>query len=119
MSEIFLLNVFRMNGQKITKFCIHIIIDKIYVGIVKRHFSQIWNRVTARNWYQKLVFAQYLDNEWTESNQICLYITIDMIYAPSVLKTELCFWTYFLSSDSAMEGLWSDPLTILVFAGNH
>ena len=27
----------RMNGQNLTKFCIHIIIDKIYVGIVKHH----------------------------------------------------------------------------------
>ena len=26
-----------MNGQNLTKFCIHIIIDKIYVGIVKHH----------------------------------------------------------------------------------
>ena len=27
-----------MNGQNLTTFCIHIIIDKIYVGIVNRHF---------------------------------------------------------------------------------
>ena len=33
-----------MYGQNLTKFCIHIIIDKIYVGIVNRHFSQICNR---------------------------------------------------------------------------
>ena len=26
-----------MNGQNLTKFCIHIIIDKIYVWIVKHH----------------------------------------------------------------------------------
>ena len=43
----FLFNILRMNGQNLTKFCIHIIIDKIYVGIVNRHFSQICNRVTA------------------------------------------------------------------------
>ena len=35
------------NGQNLTKFCIHIIIDKIYVGIVNRHFLQICNRVMA------------------------------------------------------------------------
>ena len=29
--------ILRMNGQNLTKFCIHIIIDKIYVGIVKHH----------------------------------------------------------------------------------
>ena len=38
----FLLNIFRTNSQNESKFCIHIIIDKIYVGIVKR-FSQIFN----------------------------------------------------------------------------
>ena len=30
----------RMNGQNLTKFCIHIIIDKIYVGIIKHHFRR-------------------------------------------------------------------------------
>ena len=34
----FLFNILRMNGQNLTKFCMHIIIDKIYVGIVNRHF---------------------------------------------------------------------------------
>ena len=29
-----------MNGQNLTKFCIHIIIDKIYIGIVRRHHFQ-------------------------------------------------------------------------------
>ena len=43
----FPLNILRTNGQNLTKFCIHINIDKIQVGIVKRHFSQICNRVTA------------------------------------------------------------------------
>ena len=33
--------------SSLTIFCIHIIIDEIYVGIVKLHFSQICNRVTA------------------------------------------------------------------------
>ena len=51
----FLLNILRMDGQNLNKFCIHIIIDKIYIAIVKRHFSQICNRVTAlidvRNWF--------------------------------------------------------------------
>ena len=34
----FLFNILRMDGQNLTKFCKHIIIDKIYVAIVKRHF---------------------------------------------------------------------------------
>ena len=58
----FLLNILRMDGQNLTKFCIHIIINKIYIAILKRHFSQICNRVTALDRCQKLVFAQYLEN---------------------------------------------------------
>ena len=53
----FLLHIFRMNGQNSTKFCIHIIIDKIFVGILKGHyfFLQICNRVTTLDWIQNLV----------------------------------------------------------------
>ena len=66
----FLLNILRMDGQNLSKFCIHIIIDKIYIAIVKRHFSQICNRVTALDRCQKSVFAKYLENGWTEFEQI-------------------------------------------------
>ena len=45
----FLLNILRMDGQNSTKFCIHMIISKIYISIVKHHFSQMFNRVTALN----------------------------------------------------------------------
>ena len=43
----FLFNVFKTNRPIKTKFCKHIIIDKIYFGIVNRCFSQIGRRVTA------------------------------------------------------------------------
>ena len=66
----FFFNILRMDGQNLTKFCISIIIDKIYVGIVNLHFSQIWNGVMALDWPQNSVFFQYLENEWTEFNQI-------------------------------------------------
>ena len=56
----FLLNILK------PRFCIHIIIDKIYSDIVNRCFSQIGNRVTALDWCQNLVFAQYLENELTK-----------------------------------------------------
>ena len=68
--NMFLFNILRMNGQNLTKFCIPIIIDKIYVAFLKHHFSQICNGVSALDWCQKLVFAQYLENGWTEFNQI-------------------------------------------------
>ena len=43
----FLLNYLKTNRPIKTKFCIHIIIDKIDVGIVNHCFLQICNRVTA------------------------------------------------------------------------
>ena len=43
---LFLLNILRTNRQIETKFCIHIIIDKINICIVNLCFSQICNRVT-------------------------------------------------------------------------
>ena len=43
----FLLNILKMNRPIKTKFCIHIIIDKIYFGDVNYCISQICNRVTA------------------------------------------------------------------------
>ena len=43
----FLLNILKTNKQIETKLCIHIIIDKIYVGIVNLCFSQNCNRASA------------------------------------------------------------------------
>ena len=43
----FLLNILKTNRMIKTKFCIHIIIDKTYVGNVNHCFSQICNRVMA------------------------------------------------------------------------
>ena len=42
----YLFNILKTNRPIMTKFCIHIIIDKIYFCIVNC-FSQIGNRVTA------------------------------------------------------------------------
>ena len=44
---LFLLNFLRTNRLIETKFCIHIIIDKINISIVNLCFSHICNRVTA------------------------------------------------------------------------
>ena len=43
----FLLNILKTNRPIKTKFCMHIIIDNIYFGIVNLCFSQIGKRVTA------------------------------------------------------------------------
>ena len=57
----FLLNILRTNRQNKTKFCIHIIIDKIYVGSLNSCFSQICNRVTVLDSCQNSGFTQYLE----------------------------------------------------------
>ena len=62
----FLLNISKTNIPMKTKFCLHIIIDKIYVGIVNHCFLQICNSVTALDICQNLDFAQYLENELTK-----------------------------------------------------
>ena len=43
----FLLNILKTNRQIKTKFCLNIIIDKIYFGMVNCCFLQIGKRVTA------------------------------------------------------------------------
>ena len=43
----FLLDILKTNRAIKTKFCIHIIIYKTYVGYVNHFFPQICNRVTA------------------------------------------------------------------------
>ena len=43
-------------------------------------------RVTALDKCQKLVFAKYLENGWTEFNQICIHIIIDKIYVATVRR---------------------------------
>ena len=78
-----------MNGQNLTKFCIHIIIDKIYVGKVKRHFRkfamELWPLIDVRNWFLLHILTMNVHN----LTKFCIYITIDMIYPPSVPQTEL------------------------------
>ena len=69
-----------MNGQNLTKFCIHIIIDKICVGIVNRHFSQF--ATESRPLID--VIIQFLFNILRMSGQnltkFCIHMIIDKIY---------------------------------------
>ena len=81
-----------MDGQNLIRFCIHYIFDKIYVCIEKGHFLQICNRATALDLCQKLVFAQYLENGWTEFNQILYTHFIDKIYVGKIKRhfSQIC-----------------------------
>ena len=74
-----------MNGQSLTKFCIHISIDKIYIGIVKRHFSQICNRVTALDRLQNLFLLNILRMNGRNLIKFYMHIIIDKNYV-SIVK---------------------------------
>ena len=64
----------------LTKFCIHIIIDKICVGIVNRHFykfaSELWPLIDIK--------IQFLFNisrmKGQNLTKFCIHIIIDKVY---------------------------------------
>ena len=60
---LFPLNVLRIDSQNLTKFCIHINIDKILLRIVTSDFLQNFDRVTALDLHQNFISAQYLENK--------------------------------------------------------
>ena len=76
----FLLNILRMDGQNLTKFCIHIIIDKTYIATVKRHFSQICNRVTALDRCQNWFLLNIMRMDGQNLTKFCIHFIIDKIY---------------------------------------
>ena len=50
----FLLNILKRNRPIKTKFCIHIIIDKIYFGIVNRCLqmaTELWPLIDVKIWF--------------------------------------------------------------------
>ena len=51
-------------------------IDKIYVGIVSRQFSQIYNTVMALDRCQKFVSPHYIAKKLMYVDQFCIYIDI-------------------------------------------
>ena len=57
-----------MNGQNSTKFCIHIIIDKIFVGILKRH--SFANLQQSNNPWLNSEFGQPLTGELAALDQL-------------------------------------------------
>ena len=74
-----LFNILRMNGQHLTKYCIHIIIDKIYVGIVNRHFSQICNSC-GPSLTSEFSFFNIERTKRLIETKFCIHIIIDKIY---------------------------------------
>ena len=81
-----------MDGQNLTKFCIHFIINKTYLYSVNCHFSQICNRVTAlfdiRNWFLLNIFRMDGQN----LTEFCIHITTDKINVGKVKRhfSQIC-----------------------------
>ena len=68
-----------MNGQNVTKFCIHII-DKIYVGIVTRHFSQILQQLRPLIYFRIEFLFNILRMNGQNLTKFCIHVIIDKIY---------------------------------------
>ena len=67
--------------RKLTKFCIHIIIDKSYVGIVNHCFfrkfaTELRPLIHVRIWFLLKILRTNLQNE----TKFCIHIIIDKIY---------------------------------------
>ena len=67
-----------MNGQNLTIFCIHIIIDKINIGILKRFFfgkfaTKLWPLIEVRIWFM-LNALRFSKQNFTK---FCIRIIID------------------------------------------
>ena len=68
-----------MDGQNLTKFCIHFIIDKVYVCIVKGHFLQICNRVQPLIDVRIYFLLNILRMDRQNSTKFCIYIIKDKV----------------------------------------
>ena len=78
--SLFLLDIFKTNRPIKTKFCKHIIIDKIYVDIVNHRFrkfaTELRPLIDIRIWFLLNILRK---NEQIET-KFCIHIMIDKIY---------------------------------------
>ena len=81
-----LLNISKTNRPIKTKFCIHIIIDKIYVGNVNHCFStELWPLVDVRIWF----LLNILRTNRQIVTKFCIHIIIHKI---NISIVNLCFF---------------------------
>ena len=70
-----------MNGQNLNKFCLHIIIDKIYVGIInRRFFRKFATELRPMNDVKIQFLFNILRIDGQNLTKSCIHITIDKIY---------------------------------------
>ena len=73
-----------MNGQNLNKFCMHIIIDKIYVGII----TELWPLIDVRMWF----LLHILRTNRQIETKFCIHIIIDKTYVGIVKRhfSQIC-----------------------------
>ena len=69
-----------MDGRDLIKFCIHIIIDKIYVATVKCHFRKFETELQPLNDVRNWFLLNILRMDGQNLTKVCIYIIIDKIY---------------------------------------
>ena len=81
-----------MDEQNLTKFCIHFIIDKIYVCSVNCHFHKFATELRplfdVRNWFLLNIFRMDGQN----LTEFCIHIIIEKIYVGKVKRhfSQIC-----------------------------
>ena len=73
-----------MDGQNLTKFCIHITIDKVWVGIV--FFFHFCNRATALDLYQNWCLLNILRMDGQSLTKFGIHIFFDKIYVGKIKR---------------------------------
>ena len=86
----FLFNILRMNGQTLTKFCIHIIIDKIYAGIVNRHFRKFATELRPLIDVGIQFLFNILRMNLQNFTNFCIHIIVDKINVGIVNFLQIC-----------------------------
>ena len=71
----FLFNISKTNRPIKTKFCKHIIIDKIFIGIVKRCFNRVTALIDVKVWF----LLNILRTNRQFETKVCIHIISDKI----------------------------------------
>ena len=83
-----------MNKHNLTKFCIHIIIDKILDGIVKRHFCKFATGLRPLIDVRVWVLLKILRMDGQNLTKFCIHIITDNIYVEIVMRYQFFKQSY-------------------------
>ena len=81
-----------MYGQNLTKFCIHIIIDKIYVGIVNRHFRKFATELGPLIDVRIQFLFNILSTNGQNLTKFCIQMIMEKVYVGIVNRhfSQIC-----------------------------